>query len=145
MFSTFLTSGLLSTLVSGALRLWSQAQDDKRAREAALEKKAGLEAGDRQNARLYVSDGWTKKIIAIAVVGVYVVMKFAPLIAVLLGMTLDVTFSWYEWKNGFWIFSEGKEILKTISVKGIHWTPLDAEILGMIMGYYFGGSLAKRR
>lgn len=144
MFSTLFTSAGISAVFSAIMRIWAQKQKDRQERDLAILSQSKLLEQTRQNARR-AKDGPTKKILAIMFSSVYVIMKLAPILLVYLGLDLDINFSWNEWQNGFLFFTDGKEALKTMTVKGIHFTPLDAELLGMIIGYYFGGSLAKRR
>jgi hypothetical protein len=144
MFSTLFTSAGISAVFSAILRLMSQKQKDQQQKDLAMLNESKLAELNRQNARK-VKDGPTKKILAIIFCSVYFIMKIAPILMVFFGVEMDINFSWNEWQNGFLFFSDGKEALKTLTVRGIHFTPLDAELLGMILGYYFGGSLAKRR
>ena len=145
MISTFFTTTVISTVITAAIRLWTQSQQDRRDRDLAMLSASKLIIEDRESARKYIPDGPTKKIIALTIVGVYAAMKLIPLIAFMFDVQIPVTFTWYEWRSGFLFFTEGKDVLKNMTVTGIQFTELDGEILGMVIGNIFGGSIAKRR
>lgn len=145
MISSFFTTSALSSLFTGIMTIWSQSREDlHNERLAALQRDTAIDASRIQAARR--GDGKTKSIMALSITFVYVFMKLAPLIFPLAGLEApEIVYSWNEWQSGFLFFSDGKEIMKTITVGGIHFNPLDAEILGTAFGYYFGRSTTKRR
>ena len=56
---------------------------------------------------------------------------------------ISVTVGYTEFRPGFMFFSE-KEVLKWRALQGLVITPLDTNLVGAIVGMYFGGSLVKK-
>ena len=52
--------------------------------------------------------------------------------------SIDITYGWTEWKNGFWPFTDGKDSLIWHTVKGFVITPMHTQLMAAIAGLYFG-------
>lgn len=145
MIETFLSSSLLSAAGTAIIRLWQQSQQDKHEQRLLEIQRDVQDAKDRQLARETKDDGWSKKYIASLAATVWAFTIVYPGIMESLGLDSTVNYVYYEWRSGFLFFTEGKESLKSIVVHGMRWTDLDSAILGNIVGYLFGGSVARRR
>lgn len=104
--------------------------------------RAGVQIKSFKDAREYENTGfaWTRRIIALTAVFAIVLLPkliavFYPEIAISIGYT--------QWKPG-WFFLPEKEVMKWIELEGLVITPLDTNLVGAIVGMYFGGSLVKR-
>lgn len=127
------------TLVGGLLKLWGMKQESQKIRDEALYRMAGLKTKDRQDARAW--DGkyvqWTRRAIALMAVGSIIVL---PKVAAIF-TDLTVIYGTVEWNSGFLFFTEGKDVVKWTTMKGLVITPLDVQVVLSIIGLYFGGSL----
>lgn len=135
---TMLGSGLLS----GVMTLFSQGQKAKQdAFNRAIE---GLSAQSQATdlARRYENKGFqvTRRVIALSAVGAIIVW---PKVIAVFWPEIPVTIGYTEWNPGFLFFTEGKELIKWQSLKGLVITPLDTHLLSAIVGLYFGASMVK--
>ena len=135
---TMLGSGLLS----GVMTLFSQGQKAKQdAFSRAIE---GLSAQSEATdlARRYENKGFqiTRRVIALSAVGAIIVW---PKVIAVFWPEIPVTIGYTEWNPGFLFFTEGKELIKWQSLKGLVITPLDTHLLSAIVGLYFGASMVK--
>jgi hypothetical protein len=135
---TMLGSGLLS----GVLTLFSQSQKSKQdAFKRAIE---GLSAQSEATdlARRYENKGFqvTRRVIALSAVGAIIVW---PKVIAVFWPEIPVTIGYTEWNPGFLFITEGKELVKWQSLKGLVITPLDTHLLSAIVGLYFGASVVK--
>ena len=131
-----------STALSGLLKMWSQSLKAKQLHQKMLIARAGVQIKSFKDAREYENTGfaWTRRIIALTAVFAIVLLPkliavFYPEIAISIGYT--------QWKPG-WFFVPEKEVMKWIELEGLVITPLDTNLVGAIVGMYFGGSLVKR-
>ena len=135
---TMLGSGLLS----GVLTLFSQSQKSKQdAFKRAIE---GLSVQSEATdlARRYENKGFqvTRRVIALSAVGAIIVW---PKVIAVFWPEIPVTIGYTEWNPGFLFITEGKELVKWQSLKGLVITPLDTHLLSAIVGLYFGASVVK--
>ena len=131
-----------STILSGTLKLWSQSIKAKQQEQQLLIARAGVQIKSFRAAREYKSEGfaWTRRIIALTTVFAVVLL---PKIVAIYYPEILVTVGYTEFRPKFLFLSE-KESLSWISLKGLVITPLDTNLVGAIVGMYFGGSLVKR-
>ena len=144
MIETFLMSSGVSAILTAGVRIWQQKSQDQHDMQIAMLRAGMEEIKDRADARTK-DDGWSKKVIALIVVLTWAFTIVFPGIAASFGLGSEMTYMYYEWKSGFLFFSDGKDTLKHITVSGVHWTDLDSAVLGNVIGYLFGGSVARRR
>ena len=131
-----------STLLGGLMSLWSQSIKAKQAQQAMLMERAKFQQKAVQSAREYENAGfqWTRRIIALTAIFAIVVL---PKVVAVFYPEISVTVGYTEFRPGFMFFSE-KEVLKWRALQGLVITPLDTNLVGAIVGMYFGGSLVKR-
>ena len=131
-----------STILGGLMSMWSQSIKAKQAQQAMLMERAKFQAETVKDAREYENAGfqWTRRIISLTaifsiVVFPKVVAVFFPEISVVVGYT--------EFRPGFFFIPE-KEVMAWKQMYGLVITPLDTNLVGSIVGMYFGGSLVKK-
>ena len=131
-----------STLLGGLMSLWSQSIKAKQAQQAMLMERAKFQQKAVQSAREYENAGfqWTRRIIALTAIFAIVVL---PKVVAVFYPEISVTVGYTEFRPGFMFFSE-KEVLKWRALQGLVITPLDTNLVGAIVGMYFGGSLVKK-
>ena len=131
-----------STLLGGLMSLWSQSIKAKQAQQAMLMERAKFQQKAVQSAREYENVGfqWTRRIIALTAIFAIVVL---PKVVAVFYPEISVTVGYTEFRPGFMFFSE-KEVLKWRALQGLVITPLDTNLVGAIVGMYFGGSLVKK-
>ena len=131
-----------STLLGGLMSLWSQSIKAKQAQQALLMERAKFQQKAVQSAREYENAGfqWTRRIIALTAIFSIVVL---PKVVAIFYPDISVTVGYTEFRPGFLFFSE-KEVLKWRALQGLVITPLDTNLVGAIVGMYFGGSLVKK-
>ena len=131
-----------STLLGGLMSMWSQSIKAKQAQQAMLMERAKFQQKAVQSAREYDNAGfqWTRRIIALTAIFAIVVL---PKVVAVFYPEISVTVGYTEFRPGFMFFSE-KEVLKWRALQGLVITPLDTNLVGAIVGMYFGGSLVKK-
>ena len=131
-----------STLLGGLMSLWSQSIKAKQAQQKMLMERAKFQQKAVKDAREYDNKGfqWTRRIIALTAIFSIVVL---PKVVAIFYPDISVTVGYTEFRPGFLFFSE-KEVLKWRALQGLVITPLDTNLVGAIVGMYFGGSLVKR-
>ena len=131
-----------STVLSGVLKMWSQSLKAKQTQQKMLIARAGVQIKSFKDAREHENTGfaWTRRIIALT--AVFAVVLLPKLIAVFYP-EITVTVGYTQFKPGLFFVPE-KEIMKWESLQGLVITPLDTNLVGAIIGMYFGGSLVKR-
>ena len=131
-----------STVLSGVLKMWSQSSKAKQTQQKMLIARAGVQIKSFKDAREHENTGfaWTRRIIALT--AVFAVVLLPKLIAVFYP-EITVTVGYTQFKPGLFFVPE-KEIMKWESLQGLVITPLDTNLVGEIIGMYFGGSLVKR-
>ena len=131
-----------STLLGGLMSLWSQSIKAKQAQQAMLMERAKFQQKAVKDAREYENVGfqWTRRIIALTAIFSIVVL---PKVVAIFYPDISVTVGYTEFRPGFLFFSE-KEVLKWRALQGLVITPLDTNLVGAIVGMYFGGSLVKK-
>ena len=128
--------------LGGLMSLWSQSIKAKQAQQAMLMERAKFQQKAVQSAREYENAGfqWTRRIIALTAIFAIVVL---PKVVAVFYPEISVTVGYTEFRPGFLFFSE-KEVLKWRALQGLVITPLDTNLVGAIVGMYFGGSLVKK-
>lgn len=131
-----------STLLGGFMSLWSQSIKAKQAQQAMLIERAKVQQKAVKAAREYDNAGfqWTRRIIALTALFSIVVL---PKVVAIFYPEIAVTVGYTEFRPGFFFIPE-KEVLEWKVLKGLVITPLDTNLVGAIVGMYFGGSLVKR-
>ena len=77
---------------------------------------------------------FTRRTVTLLVTASVVVL---PLLAQMI-FNIPVTYGWTEWKEGFWPFTDGKDMLKWHTVQGFVITPMHTQLMAAIAGLYFG-------
>ena len=131
-----------STMLGGLMSVWSQSIKAKQAQQKMLMERAKFQQKAVQSAREYENVGfqWTRRIIALTAIFAIVVL---PKVVAVFYPEISVTVGYTEFRPGFMFFSE-KEVLKWRALQGLVITPLDTNLVGAIVGMYFGGSLVKK-
>lgn len=100
-----------------------------------------IEVEDRQDAREYSkylpNVQWTKRVIALTLVGTFCALHLGISIPELLGLESTVTIGYTELVPKFLWFGE-KEAVKWITVEGSTLTPAFSHAVMLMMGFYFG-------
>jgi hypothetical protein len=93
------------------------------------------------DARKYAEPGfqWTRRFIAVTVVLSVVAV---PILAGWL-TPVNISYGWHEATDGFWFFTEGRDVIKWAVGTGIVITPVYTHLLYAISGMYFGASSVK--
>lgn len=127
---------VLNTVLGAVVTLWKNKQDlDDRRNEMHLRFAATQQAA-REFEGPKVSTGfhWTRRIIALAVTGVWVFFKVAPV--------------WWDGPVATayldWAVRGSREVVHWAVVEGLVWGPLDNVLFFSIMGMFFGNQMAKR-
>ena len=131
-----------STLLGGFMSLWSQSIKAKQANQAMLMERAKFQQKAVQSAREYENVGfqWTRRIIALT--AIFSIVVFPKVVAVFFP-EVSVTVGYTEFRPGFFFIPE-KEVMAWKALTGLVITPLDTNLVGAIVGMYFGGSLVKK-
>ena len=131
-----------STMLGGLMSVWSQSIKAKQAQQKMLMERAKFQQKAVKDAREYENTGfqWTRRIIALTAIFAIVVL---PKVVAVFYPEISVTVGYTEFRPGFMFFSE-KEVLKWRALQGLVITPLDTNLVGAIVGMYFGGSLVKK-
>ena len=131
-----------STLLGGFMSMWSQSIKAKQAQQKMLMERAKFQAETVKEAREYENTGfqWTRRIIALTAIFAIVVL---PKVVAVFYPEVAVTVGYTQFKPGFFFVPE-KEVMEWVSLQGLVITTLDTNLVGAIVGMYFGGSLVKR-
>ena len=137
-----LVTMLGSTILSGVMSMMSQNMKAKQDHHKMLLARGKFQVEAFTAAREYGNKGfqWTRRIIAILAVLSIVVL---PKVVVIFFPEISVTVGYTEFRPGFFFIPE-KEVLEWKALKGLVITPLDTNLVGAIVGMYFGGSLVKK-
>ena len=122
--------------------MWSQSLKAKELQQKMLMERAKFQAETVKSAREYDNAGfqWTRRIIALTAIFAIVVL---PKVVAVFYPEISVTVGYTQFKPGFFFVPE-KEVMQWVALKGLVITPLDTNLVGAIVGMYFGGSLVKR-
>ncbi len=122
--------------------MWSQSIKAKQAQQKMLMERAKFQAETVKEAREYENVGfqWTRRIIALTAIFSIVVL---PKVVAIFYPDISVTVGYTEFRPGFFFIPE-KEVMEWKALKGLVITPLDTNLVGAIVGMYFGGSLVKK-
>ena len=131
-----------STLLGGFMSMWSQSIKAKQAQQAMLMERAKFQQKAVTAAREYDNAGfqWTRRIIALTAIFSIVVL---PKVVAIFYPEISVTVGYTEFRPGFFFIPE-KEVMEWKALKGLVITALDTNLVGAIVGMYFGGSLVKK-
>jgi hypothetical protein len=131
-----------STILGGLMSLWSQSIKAKQAQQKMLMERAKFQAETVKDAREYENAGfqWTRRIIALTAIFSIVVL---PKVVAIFYPEISVTVGYTEFRPGFFFIPE-KEVMAWKALTGLVITPLDTNLVGAIVGMYFGGSLVKK-
>jgi len=131
-----------STLLGGFMSMWSQSIKAKQAQQKMLMERAKFQAETVKEAREYENTGfqWTRRIIALTAIFSIVVL---PKVVAIFYPEVAVTVGYTEFRPGFFFIPE-KEVMEWKALTGLVITPLDTNLVGAIVGMYFGGSLVKK-
>ena len=131
-----------STILGGVMSIWSQSIKAKQAEQKMLIQRAEVQQQGFKEAREYDNKGfqWTRRIIALtAVFAIILLPKLMPIFQ----PDVSVIVGYLEFKPAFFFIPE-KEVMEWKALKGLVITPLDTNLVGAIVGMYFGGSLVKK-
>lgn len=142
MFPLELITMLGSGLMSGMMTIWGMKLKAERLRNEFMLKNMNARAGHIKEAREYKNPDFqfTRRVIAFAIVGSIVVL---PKLAALFMPESAVTVGYTEFNPGFWFFTDGSEVVKWVTAKGMTLTPLDTHVMSSVVGMYFGASIVK--
>ena len=142
MFPFEIITMLGSTLISSLLSLWSQRIKAKQDEQKMLLQRAEFQQQAVDAARNVENVGfqWTRRIIALT--AIFSIVVFPKVVAVFFP-EVSVTVGYTEFRPGF-LFIPEKEIMEWRQMSGLVITPLDTNLVGAIVGMYFGGSLVKK-
>ena len=131
-----------STILGGVMSIWSQSIKAKQAEQKMLLARADKQAAIFKSAREYENVGfqWTRIIIALT--AIFSIVVFPKVVAVFFP-EVSVTLGYTEFRPGF-LFLPEKEVMEWRQMYGLVITPLDTNLVGAIVGMYFGGSLVKK-
>ena len=131
-----------STILGGLMSMWSQSLKAKELQQKMLMERAKFQAETVKSAREYDNAGfqWTRRIIALTAIFAIVVL---PKVVAVFYPEISVTVGYTQFKPGFFFVPE-KEVMQWVALQGLVITPLDTNLVGAIVGMYFGGSLVKR-
>ena len=131
-----------STILGGLMSMWSQSLKAKELQQKMLMERAKFQAETVKSAREYDNAGfqWTRRIIALTAIFAIVVL---PKVVAVFYPEISVTVGYTQFKPGFFFVPE-KEVMQWVALKGLVITPLDTNLVGAIVGMYFGGSLVKK-
>ena len=131
-----------SSLLGGFMSIWGQSIKAKQAEQKMLLARGKFQMDEIDKARRYDNKGfqWTRRIIALTAIFSIVVL---PKVVAIFYPEVAVTVGYTEFRPGFFFIPE-KEVLEWKALKGLVITPLDTNLVGAIVGMYFGGSLVKR-
>ena len=131
-----------STVLGGVMSIWSQSIKAKQAEQKMLIQRAEVQQKGFKEAREYDNKGfqWTRRIIALTAIFSIVVL---PKVVAIFYPEVAVTVGYTEFRPGFFFIPE-KEVMEWKALKGLVITPLDTNLVGAIVGMYFGGSLVKK-
>ena len=131
-----------STILGGVMSIWSQSIKAKQAEQKMLLARADKQAAIFKSAREYENVGfqWTRRIIALT--AIFSIVVFPKVVAVFFP-EVSVTVGYTEFRPGF-LFLPEKEVMEWRQMYGLVITPLDTNLVGAIVGMYFGGSLVKK-
>ena len=131
-----------STVLSGVMSIWAESRKAKAEEQKLLISRGEFEMKAVAAARNVDNVGfqWTRRIIALT--AIFAIVVFPKLVAVF-APDIAVTVGYTQFKPGLFFVPE-KEIMKWESLQGLVITPLDTNLVGAIIGMYFGGSLVKR-
>ena len=131
-----------STVLGGVMSIWSQSIKAKQAEQKMLIQRAEVQQKGFKAAREYENVGfqWTRRIIALT--AIFAIVVFPKVVAVFFP-EISVTVGYTEFRPGFFFVPE-KEVMAWKQMTGLVITPLDTNLVGAIVGMYFGGSLVKK-
>ena len=131
-----------STVLGGVMSIWSQSIKAKREEQKMLIQRAEVQQKGFKAAREYENTGfqWTRRIIALT--AIFAIVVFPKVVAVFFP-EISVTVGYTEFRPGFFFVPE-KEVMAWKQMTGLVITPLDTNLVGAIVGMYFGGSLVKK-
>lgn len=151
MFSPDVMNLLLGTVVGGILKIIAAKMKKDEHTVNLLAQRQGLadDSADRAAQRGGEWGAWTRRVIALTVVGYLFV---APVVIVLANMWVRVInaeigltpliYAYSEASGGWWIFSNPDQ-MKFIEVDGLTVLPFQRQLATMIAGFYFGAGIVK--
>ena len=131
-----------SSLLGGVMTIWGQSIKAKQEEQKMLLARAETQMSFVEKARTYENKGfqWTRRIIALT--AVFFIIAWPKLVPVLFDVPVILT--WKEFKNGFLLLIEKKEILMDRELIGLVIKKIDNKLIFCIVVLYFGGSLVKK-
>ena len=131
-----------SSVLGGVMTVWGQSIKAKQAEQKMLLARGKFQMESIEKARQYDNKGfqWTRRIIALTAIFAIVVL---PKVVAVFYPEITVTVGYTEFRPGF-LFIPEKEVMRWIAMQGLVITPLDTNLVGAIVGMYFGGSLVKK-
>ena len=131
-----------SSVLGGVMSIWSQSIKAKQDEQKMLLARADNQMKHIDKARTYDNKGFqfTRRIIALTAIFSIVVL---PKVVAIFYPEVAVTVGYTEFRPGFFFIPE-KEVMEWKALKGLVITHLDTNLVGAVVGMYFGASLVKK-
>lgn len=131
----------ITALIGLALGAWTKIQQQRNETMQIAISRDKMEIDDRQYAREQSKSNpgiqWTKRCLALALVGTWCALHLGVSVPELLGLTSQVTIGYTEIIPKFLFFGE-KEAFRWVTTAGSTITPAFSHAVMLILGYYFG-------
>ena len=142
MFTADILQLLLGVVMGGILKIIAKKMDMQKMQMEHLTQKQELADGsaDRAAKRVGSMGAWTRRIIALTVIGYLFV---APFLLLLIRPDVPVIYAYPESGQGWLWFMSGPEQMKFVEAQGFTILPFQRQIATMLAGFYFGAGIVK--
>lgn len=131
-----------SGLMSGLMTIWAMKMKHEELKSKLMLANMNARMKHVEAARTYDNPKFqfTRRVIALSIVFSVIVL---PKLAALFMPEAAVTVGYTEFDPGFWFFTDGRDVVKWVTAKGMTLTPLDTHVMSAVVGLYFGASVVK--
>lgn len=142
MFTPDILNLLLGTVVGGILKIVAKKMEMRRMEIEHMTQRQTLsdESADRAAKRVDRMGAWTRRTIALTVIGYLFV---APVLLMLFSKDTPIIYAYPESESGWLWFMTGPEKLRFIEAEGFTILPFQRQLAAMIAGFYFGAGAVK--